>query len=219
MRLNNSKKQLAKIIHANGGWRDGAEFSAQDGDGSVGGYGVKPEWDSRSQYWWRDALGDWFHVGKIKNHHQTILSRDEYFHLYPVAEAAPEPVVEAKPTIEQLAADYRNLLDFAQRKQQEADDAKADAEAKLAELIAAGKALRLVLSVAGGVPELVITDWRDLRVGDEVALTSPNGGGVNVGEVGAIRRIDDRTMSVSFPSQAGHLISRAVKNWKFIRRP
>ena len=56
--------------------------------------------------------------------------------------------VEAKPTIEQLAADYRNAKDYADRKQQEADAAKAGAEAKLAELVAAGKALGLALSVA-----------------------------------------------------------------------
>ena len=82
--------------------------------------------------------------------------------------AGIEPVAEAKPTIEQLAADYRNAKDYADRKQQEADAAKADAEAKLAELVAAGKALGLVLSVAGVEPELVITDWRDLQVGDVI---------------------------------------------------
>ena len=77
----------------------------------------------------------------LPNWHQTILSRDEYFFLYPVSKTAPEPVAEAKPTIEQMAADYRNRKDYADRKQQEA-------EAKLAELVAAGRALGLVLGVA-----------------------------------------------------------------------
>ena len=58
--------------------------------------------------------------------------------------------VTDKPTIEQLAADYRNAKDYAERKQQEADAAKADAEAKLAELVAAGKALGLDISIAKG---------------------------------------------------------------------
>ena len=35
MKISNSKKQLAKIIHENGGWYDGAEFAAQDKDGEV----------------------------------------------------------------------------------------------------------------------------------------------------------------------------------------
>ena len=52
-----------------------------------------------------------------------------------------------KPTIEQLAADYRNAKECAGRKQQEADDAKADAEVKLAELVAAGNVLGLVIDV------------------------------------------------------------------------
>lgn len=162
MKISNSKKELARIISENGGWRNG-EFAAQDGDGSVGGYDVKPEWNPLAKYWWREAWGEWFLANKIKNHHQTVLSRAEYFHLCPSAETAPDPeiqseimgvaqvndinVVESKPSIEQLAADYRNAKDYADRKQQEADAAKADADAKLAELIASGKELGLVIDV------------------------------------------------------------------------
>jgi hypothetical protein len=229
MKISNSKKQLAKIIHENGGWRDGAESAAQCINGEVS--------------FWHDTAtkqpgGDWcgnylgafddieFTGVKLPNRHRTILSRDEYIHLYPAPDAdgwiewnggecpvdhgalldvkfeddmvmlgapagltggdfernlidwsddvddgsrivayrlhkpeqakpkyceavmrsIPEP--SDKPTIEQLAADYRNAKDYADRKQQEADAAKADAEAKLAELVAAGKVLGLVLSVA-----------------------------------------------------------------------
>ena len=212
MKISKSKQELARIISENGGWRDG-EFAAQDGDGLVGGYGSKPEWNSLAEYWWREALGGWFLVNKIKNHHQTGLSRAEYFHLYPAPDddgwiewkggecpveddavidirfrdgneergvdadwdwehsgggdiiayrlhkpeqAKPEfcesvmrsiPKPTAKPTIEQLAADYRNSKDYAERKQQEADAAKVDAEAKLAELVAAGEELGLVIDV------------------------------------------------------------------------
>lgn len=56
----------------------------------------------------------------------------------------PEPT--AKPTIEQLAADYRNAKDYAERKQQEADDAKVDEDAKLKALELAGEALGLLVS-------------------------------------------------------------------------
>ena len=86
MKISKCKKELARIISENGGWRNG-EFAAQDGDGLVGGYGVKPEWNSLSKYWWREALGGWFVANKIKNHHQTVLSRAEYSHLYPVPDA------------------------------------------------------------------------------------------------------------------------------------
>lgn len=233
MKISNSKKQLAQIIHENGGWRDGAEFAAQGGNhGHVGFASVATVRNGKVWDMTRGFAGKFLADEILPNWHQTILSRDEYFYLYPVAETAPEPVkvvvenktachltVTDKPTIEQLAADYRNLKDFAERKQQEADAAKADADAKLAELVATGKALGLVLSVAGVEPGLVITDWRDLQVEDEVALTAPNGGGVNVGEVGVIRRIDGSSMSVNFPSQTGHLISRSIANWMFIRRP
>ena len=56
--------------------------------------------------------------------------------------------VNAKPTIEQLAADYRNAKDYAKRKQKDADDAKADADEKLRVLELAGEEIGLVLSVS-----------------------------------------------------------------------
>ena len=49
-------------------------------------------------------------------------------------------------TIEQLAADYRNAKEYADRKQQEADDAKADAVSKLKSLELAGEANGLLVS-------------------------------------------------------------------------
>ena len=51
-----------------------------------------------------------------------------------VVRSIPDPdeqVWTNPPSIEQLAADYRNAKECAGRKQQEADDAKADADARL----------------------------------------------------------------------------------------
>ena len=112
----------------------------------------------------------------------------------------------------QLAADYRNAKDYAQRKQQEADAAKADAEAKLAELVAAGKALGLVLSVAE--PEPVIA----VQVGDEVECIRSN---VNPnkyrGSIGTVLEVDDSSIPylVDFCGEE-RIWCHEVK---FIRRP
>ena len=86
MKISKCKKELARIISEHGGWRNG-EFAAQDGDGGVGGYGEKPVWSLLGKYWRNEAFGEWFVANKIKNHHQTVLSRAEYFHLYPVPDA------------------------------------------------------------------------------------------------------------------------------------
>ena len=293
MKISNSKKQLAKIIHENGGWREGAEFTAQDGDGtgSIDFFKSKPRYRAADKYW----IGGYDIDDRItksdvtiKNFHQTILSRDEYFHLYPadgwiewcggecpVGEDdlidvkfsdgdslfgvdsdwdwaydadicniiayrlhKPEPeiqseimgiaqvddinVVESKPTIEQLAQDYHNRKDYADRKQQEADAAKADAEAKLAELVAAGEALGLVLGVVGAKSETeqVIIDWRDLRVGDVVWYggddeLSP--GEYHVMEIEAPDYEGYRTVLVN-GGNGGHWIDTR-EGWGFIRRP
>ena len=294
MKISNSKKQLAKIIHENEGWVDGAEFSAQDKDGEVFHYATKPSIDKGSGVWRHKGCighGD-FPAKTLPNWHQTILSRDEYFHLYPAPDAdgwiewsggecpcpidsgvarmrdgtemafgkrnaynwrhdgscprerqivayrlhKPEreklefcesvihsiPESSSKPTIEQLAADYRNAKNYADRKQEEADAAKADAEAKLAELVAAGKALGLALSVTGAEskPELVIIDWRDLRVDDLIWYAGDDElsyGEYYVMEVETPDYEGYRTVMVNGVN-GGHWIDTQVK-WGLIRRP
>ena len=230
MKISNSKKQLAKIISENGGWRDGAEFAAQGGNhGHVGFASVAPVRHGKVWDMTRGFAGKFLADEILPNWHQTVLSRDEYFHLYP----APVKVVGEnkttchltvadKPTIEQLATDYRNAKDYADRKQQEADAAKADAEAKLTELAAAGKVLGLVLSAAAPAPEpeLVITDWRDLQVGDAVWYGGDDGlspGEYHVMGVEAPDYEGYRPVLVN-DGDGGHWIDTRA-GWGFISRP
>lgn len=224
MKVSNSKKQLAKIIHENGGWPEDAEWAAQcKSDNTVSFfYAMKPRLDRGGTTWYGDYLGMEFDIdvdAVLPNWHQTILSRDEYFHLYP---APVKVVVENKttchltvadkPTIEQLAADYRNTKDFADRKQQEADAAKADAEAKRAELVAVGKAIGLVLSVAGVEP--------DLQVGDEVECVESNIKRDEYnGIVGRLRLIDESDASTPYLVDFGGEAKIWCHEVKFVRRP
>lgn len=222
MKISNSKKQLAEIIHENGGWRGGAEFAAQGGNhGHVGFASVAPVRNGKVWDMTQGFAGKFLADEILPNWHQTILSRDEYFHLYPVAETAPEPVVEAEPTIEQLAADYRNRKDYADRKQQEADAAKSDAEAKLAELVAAGKALGLVLSVADAPePELVVTDWWDLQIGDEVECIRPNVSPNKYrGRIGRLIGIDEHDSGTPYLVDFGECAKIWCHEVEFVRRP
>lgn len=92
----------------------------------------------------------------------------------PASDADLSSAPPTKLTIEQLAADYRNKLDYANRKQQEADDAKADVGAKLKALKLAGKEHGLLVSPITAKqdpePELVIK----VQVGDEVECIKSN---------------------------------------------
>ena len=273
MKISNSKKERASIISENGGWRDGYGFSAQGGDDcAVWFYDNAPVRSSGA--WWVTSGSGLGHCGiedvaKLPNWHQTILSREEYFHLYPAPDAdgcikrdengiisneynkdnqevvAPGelnadgwiewkggkcpvdkdaridirmtggktyydtdthwgwnadsfkithyrlhrkeksksefcesvmrtiPDLEAKPTIEQLAADYRNKPDYANRKQDEADKANMESDAALAQLEDAIAEIGFAITPLAATEketELVITDWRDLRVGDEIEV-------------------------------------------------
>lgn len=250
MKISNSKKELARIISKSGGWCDGAKlavFGPVSKKVKFSRHHEKPVTLHKSRglgKGWEvtGRIGSWMesesiHVGNpFPNWHQTILSREEYFHLYPAPDAdgwiewrggecpvdvgsvvdvrqsdgltykaraanfhwnlitgsscvvayrlhkqaGPEfcesvmrsiPAPESKPTIEQLAVDYRNKLDYANRKQDEADKANMDSDAALSELEAAIAAIGFAITPLAATekdPELVITDWRDLQVGDEV---------------------------------------------------
>ena len=291
MKISKSKKELAIIISENGGWRDGAEFSAlEESAGDIWFCKERPKYKiGLGIFSFNDFSGAINGRFEFANWHQTVLSRAEYFHLYPAPDAdgwiewsggacpvdygvsvevrresevrivrnpesinwvhygtardiiayrlhKPErvkstavgddetnlaakeelesmefcgpvtrsiPVPELKPPIEQLAAYYRNAKDYAERKQQEADAAKSDAEAKLKALELAGEALGLLVSpiTAKQEQELVITDRWDLRVGDEVEAVVPNGGEVTAGELGVIVKLSHNGFWCDFPSQ------------------
>ena len=128
----------------------------------------------------------------------------------------PEPT--AKPTIEQLAADYRSAKDYAERKQQEADDAKADANEALRKLEIAGEAIGLLLSPinAKKEPELVIA----VQVGDEVECIKSNvNPGKYMGMVGRLRTIDESDTSTPYLVDFGGEANIWCHEVKFIRRP
>lgn len=303
MKISNSKKQLAKIISESGGWRDGSLWATSDRDGFVSFFegAARPTRDGDS---WGDDRGDCEYTGGhrtlrgcVTNWHQTILSRDEYFHLYPAQDADgwidcngcdpqidqdtvvevkfrdgqlghnPETVrvwcwthgecdddiiayrlhkpeqaqpqspvemafdiikqgvkTETKPTIEQLAADYRNSKDYAYRKQAEADAAKDDADEALRKLELAGEAIGLIVTPVRveKEPELVITDWRDLKVGDEVKAIVMNGGSDVAGEIGVIVELSRDGFWSDFPSQDRYYyFDKHFNNGDvvFIRRP
>ncbi|MGL5327552.1 MAG: hypothetical protein ACRC91_23080 [Aeromonas sp.] len=260
MKISNSKKELARIIRENGGWRGVANLAVF---GKVSGrcYLLKtdewPEYNAAINGFYinsGDVVSE-FTAAPFANWHQTILSREEYFRLYPAPDDdgwiewhgdAKCPVYEGaiidvkfrdgtvqtactarcdkssdhrywtwiwshsghesdiiayrlhkpeqsqqqspvemafdiikqdaetktKPTIEQLAADYRSRKDYASRKQKEAYAAKADADAALSKLELAGEAIGLIVTPVrvDKEPELVITDWLDLQVGDEIEV-------------------------------------------------
>lgn len=235
-------------------------------------------------------------LNAIKNWHQTILSRDECFHLYPAPDAdgwiewnggecpvgendlidvkfsdgdtlfgvdgawdwsddadgcniiayrlhKPEQSGAAdklssdavsaakialmsdsieelvrKPTIEQLAADYRNAKDYAERKQEEADDAKEDADEALRNLELAGEAIGLVVTPIAEKkePELV----REVKVGDEVECVEPNVFREKYrGMIGRLSLIDESDTSTPYLVDLGGNAKIWCHEVKFIRRP
>lgn len=128
----------------------------------------------------------------------------------------PEP--EAKPTIEQLAADYRNAKGYAERKQKEADDAKADVDARLKTLELAGEAIGLLVSpiTAKQWPELVIA----VQVGDEVECIKSNvNPGKYMGRIGTVSSVDVDDTSTPYLVDFDGKEKIWCHEVEFIRRP
>lgn len=336
MKLSKSKMALAKVINENGGWVDGSWFASQDKVGSdhdgsdVCFYKYEPIFTAGKSMWNSNkprgcVVSSFKTCVIIKNWHQTVLRREEYYHAYPKADAdgwiewtldelpvekgtiidvkysdgdelhgapcgefaaglvsirgeparaeqfglfddgvasiiayrlhkpdvkpefcesvmrsIPEPEsidwlcanvteenkhqhVDAKPTIEQLAQDYRNKLDFANSKQKEADEAKAAADAALGELERAGEALGLLIGISkpDREPELVITDWRDLQVNDVVFVGEYDGYESGEYVVAWLEDSDydgDYAVIVVGIDGIERCMDTAME-WRFIRRP
>ena len=293
MKISKSKQELARIISENGGWRDGAEWATQD---HVVAFfsGGKPKYETYDKTWCANGDDGVFIVamsvdGKIGGFHNTILSRDEYFHLYPAPDAdgwiewkggecpvgegdridvkfsdgdeffdvgsdwgwdvdaggcniiayrlhkpeqakpelcesvmrsIPDPdeqVWTNPPSIEQLAADYRNAKDYAERKQQEADAAKADADEKLRVLEIAGEAIGLLVSPITAKQE---NDLATVQVCDEVECVESNIKRDKYnGMVGRLRTIDESDTSTPYLVDFGGEAKIWCHKVKFIRRP
>lgn len=228
MKISNSKKELARIISENGGWRDGAEFAAQDKGGKVFFYGIKPTPHPRVDGWSFKGVMDgyWIACGnELPNWHQTILSREEYFHLYQAPDSKPEfcdsvmraiPEPRSRPTIEQLAADYQAKLDIATRAQEEADAHRCGAEVALSKLEIAMNELgfKIELVTAKQEPELVITDWRDLQAGDVISVSG------EWWEPDSEYTVDENDGSRDAPIMVGGYWAFICEcSFKFIRRP
>lgn len=230
MKISNSKKELARIISEHGGWRDGYGFSAQDGDDCAVWFYDNAPVRGGGPWWVTSGSGLGYcgieDVAKLPNWHQTILSRDEYFHLYP---APVKVVVENKttchltvvdkPTIEQLAADYRNKLDYANRKQDEADNANMQSDAALSQLEDAIAEIGFAITplvAPEKEPELVIA----VQVGDEVECVESNIHRHKYnGMVGRLHTIDESDTFTPYLVDFGGYAKIWCCEVKFIRRP
>ena len=223
------KKHLIELmIEAGVEWPDGAEYAAQDKDcQKVHFYKTKPL-KSGDTYW--NASGCIAYSGieldsLCRNWHQTIVTREQYAEALAAAGNVSDQVVEAveavewhnPPSIEQLTSDYHAKAAEADRLQAAADEALKDADDALLALEKAGELIGLVISIdtkPKQVEQPVITDWRDLQVGDVVECVDyeSDKNGVVIG----IDHEDEEQ-----PIKVNRYMSGVAWpfSWRFIRRP
>ena len=130
-----------------------------------------------------------------------------------------KPAVDAvewhnPPSIEQLTADYHAKAAEADRLQSVADEALKAADDALLAIERAGELLGLVISIDTKPAQPIITDWRDLRVGDVVECVD-----YESDKNGVIIGIDHEDEEQ--PIKVNRYMSGVAWpfSWRFIRRP
>ena len=188
------KKHLIELmIEAGVKWPEGAEYAAQDKTtNDLCFYRSKPVHRARFKDEWRPSgfdipdglVGRRINLPSLcSNWHQTSVTREQYAEALAanVSDQAVEAVDAVEwhnpQSIEQLTSDYHAKAEEADRLQSAANEALKAADDALLALEKAGEAIGLVISIDTKPKQVeqpvesaqpIITDWRDLRVGDVV---------------------------------------------------
>lgn len=160
------------------GWIEwkGGECPVGEGDRIDVKFSDGDEFFDVSSYWGWGADAGCCNIIAYRPHKPEQVETVEYNHSGVVytGPVKSEFVVDEKSTLDQLLQGWHNADDFAKRKQAEADEAAAMRderwEAVQDRAGEMGVTVGFVVSVAHNNPELVITYWRDLRVGDEIEV-------------------------------------------------
>ena len=208
-------------------------------------YRTKPEKNHGEPFWFGDSdIDDDVKLPLLcHNWHQTIVTREQYAEALAATAMTPSAQQETQPspkycasvmrqmpdnTIEQLTADYHAKAAEADRLQAVADEALKAADDALIALEKAGELIGLVISVdtkPKQVEQPVITDWRDLRIGDVIELT----GSYNhcwkehAGREMTVKNVypshGDNDNQVDLLGESGSWSLGGNTIWRFIRRP
>ena len=239
------KKHLIELmIEAGVEWPDDAEYAAQDRDTlKINFYrNGKPNYIVKLNSWMADNCIYMYDNGialqsLCRNWHQTIVTREQYAKAVAAINNEQKPqyctsVTRQMPdnNIEQLTTNYYTLAAEAECLQLEADATLKLANEALVTLQKAGELLGLIISVdtlqkcTEQHQQPVITDWRDLQIGDVIECTAysdkrddPWPGGwapQNIGTQQVISKINDSNGKIIIKDNQDSGYA-----FKFIRRP
>ena len=229
------KKHLIELmIEAGVEWPEGEEYAAQDNrDLYVWFYSEKPKLEGVNKGKWTSDVNyengrkccivDGEKLNEIcRNWHQTIVTREQYAEALAAAGNVSDQVVDTvdavewhnPPSIEQLTSDYYAKAAEADSLQSVADEALKAADDALLALERAGEMIGLVISIDTKPAQPIITDWRDLRVGDVVECvdyeSDKNGViiGIDYEDEEQPIKVNRYRAGVAWPF-----------SWRFVRRP
>ena len=241
------KKHLIELmIEAGVKWQEGAEYAAQDKrDGKLYFFKMKPRVRHGDEHFCAPggSMGYPYSLPSLcRNWHETIVTREQYAEALAAiggktnqvreSEGVPDSQTAAQlysgvagvmpsESIEQLTADYHAKAAEADRLQAVANEALKAADDALLALEKAGELIGLVISIdtkPAQVEQPVITDWRDLQVGDVVWWEGS--ARIDSGEY-TVERVEhaDYTGDYTIFLSVKDWVDVSNEEWSFIRRP
>ena len=250
------KKHLIELmIEAGVEWPEGAEYAAQDKDSLRVIFYEKgrPFLEFGANY--RDSLGGSLIRGLMiklpslcRNWHQTIVTREQYAKAIAKVKPIEQIDTQQKPqyctsVMRQMPSEtIESLLAEIKTKREEHGELVAKVDALVLEITSIEQQVNSKLKECGfslypvatssETAQPVITDWRDLRVGDVIWISESDiGSSAPAGEYSIVETEIDKCVSGSkfFLQPVGidcHHIHMGVqcpnlqyRKWRFIRRP
>lgn len=213
--LTEKQKQLAKFIAENCGWKSNMLF--------VEVYG----------YVGNEINAIKFDLSKPKGN-GTFLSKEQYLDWYYLNEKENQlehttnnninTTEQSNNSIEQIIKEYFEIKETVETKQKELDVLKESLDTKYNELVEKGKSLNVSISIIDNsettkTEELVITDWRDLKVRDIIWWSGDREHKAGEYEVEELENKNRYTGQFAIYIGDSIWVDSEREQWRFVSRP
>lgn len=228
-----NKTLIELMLEANVEWPEGAEFAAQDGRDKLLFFSArKPTLRALDDVWKMDTSGfDLEYIGELASDWREYITRTEYEAAQDKAERdrifgykdeaidegeTPEQEKDKEMTIEQKIKDMVFHQESIARYQEQIGANQTIVDNLSAEIAADLAALGWGERVAE--PELVITDWRDLREGDIIVCIGESWPDELINRLATVKRIDTSDDELGILAYYKNICDWGCE-FKFISRP
>ena len=231
------KKHLIELmIEAGVEWPEDAKYATQDKDTMhIRFYEKDKPFRSSNVNYWDSFGGSMIRSVELpelcSNWHQTIVTSEQYAKAVAAINNEQKPQYCTSVMRQMPSETIESLLAEIKAKREEHGELVVKVDALAIEITSIEQQVNdklkeygfslYPIAASSEIGQTVITDWRDLRVGDVVEHVEDNGGGLRIGSIGKISKVDKKCINVDYENWKGYSygVPAALHKFKFIRRP